>query len=182
MQMADPLTALIHAVQVMNFLKTLIMKTLREREEAAAESMALLSCSESPTDNGGFNTPEISENTESLRDEAVNLSAFDRASFSKFLFGNEDSLDCDLEENFHSFEKSGTEDSEFISGRSSPFKCDLDAFRDETKSGFCNGDPENLLDRFSFREGIRKLCRHPVFQLSRSTKKPNEVVIVCSGD
>ncbi|KAK1420252.1 hypothetical protein QVD17_21695 [Tagetes erecta] len=32
-QMADPLTALIHAVQVMNFLKTLVIKTLRGREE-----------------------------------------------------------------------------------------------------------------------------------------------------
>lgn len=32
--MSDPLTALMHAVQVMNLLKTLIMKTLREREEA----------------------------------------------------------------------------------------------------------------------------------------------------
>lgn len=32
--MSDPLTALMHAVQVMNFLKTLILKTLREREEA----------------------------------------------------------------------------------------------------------------------------------------------------
>ncbi|RDX80689.1 Rho GTPase-activating protein 2, partial [Mucuna pruriens] len=35
-QMSDPLTALMHAVQVMNLLKTLILKTLREREEAAA--------------------------------------------------------------------------------------------------------------------------------------------------
>lgn len=35
-QMSDPLTALMHAVQVMNLLKTLIMKNLREREEAAA--------------------------------------------------------------------------------------------------------------------------------------------------
>ncbi|KAK7392366.1 hypothetical protein VNO78_20802 [Psophocarpus tetragonolobus] len=34
-QMSDPLTALMHAVQVMNLLKTLIMKTLREREETA---------------------------------------------------------------------------------------------------------------------------------------------------
>ena len=31
--MSDPLTALMHAVQVMNLLKTLIMKTLRERKE-----------------------------------------------------------------------------------------------------------------------------------------------------
>lgn len=49
-QMADPLTALIHAVQVMNFLKTLIIKTLREREESAAQgSRLLLSCMDSPT-------------------------------------------------------------------------------------------------------------------------------------
>nr|CAD1817026.1 unnamed protein product [Ananas comosus var. bracteatus] len=34
-QMSDPLTALMHAVQVMNLLKTLILKTLREREETA---------------------------------------------------------------------------------------------------------------------------------------------------
>ncbi|KAK7345323.1 hypothetical protein VNO77_15925 [Canavalia gladiata] len=37
-QMADPLTALMHAVQVMNFLKTLVMKTLREREESMVKS------------------------------------------------------------------------------------------------------------------------------------------------
>lgn len=36
LQMADPLTALIHAVQVMNFLKTLITKVLRQRKETSA--------------------------------------------------------------------------------------------------------------------------------------------------
>lgn len=36
LKMSDPLTALMHAVQVMNLLKMLIMKTLREREEAAS--------------------------------------------------------------------------------------------------------------------------------------------------
>ena len=35
--MSDPLTALMHAVQVMNLLKALILRTLREREDAAAE-------------------------------------------------------------------------------------------------------------------------------------------------
>lgn len=39
-QMDDPLTALMHAVQVMNFLKTLIMKTLKEREDSVIESAA----------------------------------------------------------------------------------------------------------------------------------------------
>ncbi|KAJ7971575.1 Rho GTPase-activating protein [Quillaja saponaria] len=37
-QMADPLTALMYAVQVMNFLKTLVVKVLREREESMVES------------------------------------------------------------------------------------------------------------------------------------------------
>ncbi|KAJ9554797.1 hypothetical protein OSB04_009411 [Centaurea solstitialis] len=36
-QMADPLTALMYAVQVMNFLKTLIVKALREREDPVIE-------------------------------------------------------------------------------------------------------------------------------------------------
>lgn len=38
MQMADPLTALMYAVQVMNFLKTLILRTLRERQDSIVES------------------------------------------------------------------------------------------------------------------------------------------------
>ncbi|KAF7805717.1 rho GTPase-activating protein 5-like [Senna tora] len=37
-QMADPLTALMYAVQVMNFLKTLILRTLRERKDSVVES------------------------------------------------------------------------------------------------------------------------------------------------
>lgn len=37
-QMADPLTALMYAVQVMNFLKTLIIKTLRERQDSILEA------------------------------------------------------------------------------------------------------------------------------------------------
>ncbi|XP_028808247.1 rho GTPase-activating protein 1 [Neltuma alba] len=36
-QMADPLTALMYAVQVMNFLKTLILRTLRERRDSIVE-------------------------------------------------------------------------------------------------------------------------------------------------
>ncbi|KAK8611841.1 hypothetical protein V6N13_131879 [Hibiscus sabdariffa] len=44
--MSDPLTALIHAVQVMNLLQTLIVKTLREREDTASSSYAF----DGPTD------------------------------------------------------------------------------------------------------------------------------------
>ena len=41
--MSDPPTALMHAVQVMNLLKTLILKTLREREETAAAGYSPMS-------------------------------------------------------------------------------------------------------------------------------------------
>ncbi|KAH6766346.1 Rho GTPase activating protein with PAK-box/P21-Rho-binding domain-containing protein [Perilla frutescens var. hirtella] len=42
-QMSDPLTALMHAVQVMNLLKTLITKALRERDEAGDGAYSPLS-------------------------------------------------------------------------------------------------------------------------------------------
>ncbi|CAL0333967.1 unnamed protein product [Lupinus luteus] len=37
-QMEDPMSALMYAVQVMNFLKTLILRTLRERKDSAVET------------------------------------------------------------------------------------------------------------------------------------------------
>ncbi|KAM5585119.1 rho GTPase-activating protein 5 [Rosa sericea] len=49
-QMADPLTALMYAVQVMNFLKILILKTLRERKENVVEARVF--CVEPADENG----------------------------------------------------------------------------------------------------------------------------------
>ncbi|KAK6926554.1 Rho GTPase-activating protein domain [Dillenia turbinata] len=55
-QMADPLTALMYAVQVMNFLKTLIVKTLREREDRPME----LACPRlEPSDENGHHSPSL---------------------------------------------------------------------------------------------------------------------------
>jgi len=48
--MSDPLTALMHAVQVMNLLKTLILKTLREREDDDAGAYSSFSSSSSLSD------------------------------------------------------------------------------------------------------------------------------------
>ena len=45
--MSDPLTALMHAVQVMNLLKTLILKTLRERDDDDAGAYSSFSYSSS---------------------------------------------------------------------------------------------------------------------------------------
>jgi len=57
MQMADPLTALMYAVQVMNFLKMLILRTLKEREESILE--AALICHSGPSDENGHYNPKF---------------------------------------------------------------------------------------------------------------------------
>ncbi|KAH7331468.1 hypothetical protein KP509_20G035200 [Ceratopteris richardii] len=54
-QMSDPLTALMHAVQVMNLLKTLILRTLRDREEALLDPRPAYSCAGPSTGNGHDN-------------------------------------------------------------------------------------------------------------------------------
>ncbi|KAH6830552.1 Rho GTPase activating protein with PAK-box/P21-Rho-binding domain-containing protein [Perilla frutescens var. hirtella] len=48
-QMSDPLTALMYAVQVMNFLKTLIVKTMRQRQDSVIESSPMIN--EVPSDD-----------------------------------------------------------------------------------------------------------------------------------
>ncbi|WOL00851.1 rho GTPase-activating protein 5-like isoform X1 [Canna indica] len=50
-QMADPLTALMYAVQVMNFLRMLILKTLKERKESTLED-ATVSSTDPSNENG----------------------------------------------------------------------------------------------------------------------------------
>ncbi|CAK7329128.1 unnamed protein product [Dovyalis caffra] len=57
-QMADPLTALMYAVQVMNFLKTLILRTLREREDSVVELTP--SSRLEPFDDNGHGSPSLS--------------------------------------------------------------------------------------------------------------------------
>src|ERR1044072_8109722 len=60
--MADPLTALIHAVQVMNLLKTLILKTLRQRGKLIANARLLSPSMDSPSyHNVKFNREESCE-------------------------------------------------------------------------------------------------------------------------
>lgn len=54
MQMADPLTALMYAVQVMNFLRMLILRTLRGREDSILDSAATHL---EPPDESGHQSP-----------------------------------------------------------------------------------------------------------------------------
>ncbi|KAI3447453.1 hypothetical protein Pfo_004118 [Paulownia fortunei] len=73
-QMSDPLTALMYAVQVMNFLKTLIVKTLREREDCLVEVGPMLQLE--PSDEDGHYSilkPMNLEANEVSEEEEVNV-------------------------------------------------------------------------------------------------------------
>ncbi|KAH6798882.1 Rho GTPase activating protein with PAK-box/P21-Rho-binding domain-containing protein [Perilla frutescens var. frutescens] len=72
-KMSDPLTALMYAVQVMNFLKTLVVKTLREREECVVEAGPMVQAEPSDEDGHYSNSNprnNIEANEESEGDEA----------------------------------------------------------------------------------------------------------------
>ncbi|XP_068649928.1 rho GTPase-activating protein 5-like isoform X1 [Aristolochia californica] len=156
-QMADPLTALIHAVQVMNFLKTLIIKTLREREEAAAEMGGISSCSQSPSEKDRLSSP--------LKETGQSGSII----LGKILSSSERS-ESEAGDSFRSFElKSECEEElELICGSGSPAKRETR----HVDGAVCgNGDVEGFLDRLRFRKSMKKLCNHPVFQLSRPLSK-----------
>ncbi|CAA7047064.1 unnamed protein product [Microthlaspi erraticum] len=66
-QMTDPLTALMHAVQVMNLLKTLITRTLAEREETAtgSEGYSPSHSSNSQSDSDSDNAQDMEVSCES---------------------------------------------------------------------------------------------------------------------
>ncbi|KAH9731321.1 Rho GTPase-activating protein 3 [Citrus sinensis] len=179
-QMADPLTALIHAVQVMNFLKTLILKILREREEAAAKARLLSPCSDSPNNKNDSHLSNIKTDPEvevpleltdqdSCTPEGPEISKFSRA----VTLGR---LESDAEEKFWNFhEKSvGEEDIESVSDSSKPALCERETGASE--NGF--GVGYNNGDWLSLRRGVRRLCRHPLFQLGKPAKKTRNLGIV----
>lgn len=153
--MADPLTALIHAVQVMNFLKTLIMRTLRERESNTPVSLLSL-CKDSLSSNG---------NTHSSNPDKV---------------GSLDGQETEREENFWIFQSKSdaAEEYESLSGENSPLTYKERSMEGGFKDGYGNGEVEGVLDRLNFRKRVRKLCSHPMFQLAKSVKKSGGVGMV----
>nr|DAD28861.1 TPA_asm: hypothetical protein HUJ06_030329 [Nelumbo nucifera] len=72
-QMADPLTALMYAVQVMNFLKTLIIRTLKEREDSVIETDA--DSRQEPFDENGHHNPSQTclEDVTSAKEETEHM-------------------------------------------------------------------------------------------------------------
>jgi hypothetical protein len=61
-QMADPLTALMYSVQVMNFLKMLIQKTLKDREESNLGDA--IPPQNDPSDENGHKNPSVTLNSQ----------------------------------------------------------------------------------------------------------------------
>ncbi|KAK6120103.1 hypothetical protein DH2020_046139 [Rehmannia glutinosa] len=108
-QMSDPLTALMHAVQVTNLLKTLIMKKLRERNETATRSSLLSShftdrqrtekyYAQHEMDTSCESTGPASDDEEhdcssEDRDEIESLSEVEECCFLRQLDGNENAKD-----------------------------------------------------------------------------------------
>ncbi|XP_043702721.1 rho GTPase-activating protein 5-like isoform X2 [Telopea speciosissima] len=73
-QMVDPLTALMYAVQVMNFLKTLIIKTLKERGDSVVETDSASHLE--PSDENGHQSPSqlcLEEDPNSVKEETENI-------------------------------------------------------------------------------------------------------------
>ncbi|KVH97305.1 rho GTPase-activating protein 5-like [Cynara cardunculus var. scolymus] len=141
-QMADPLTALIHAVQIMNLLKTLVMKTLGDREESCA-------------DNSG------SDHLYPLRSSTLNR------------------LGSESEEQFWSFPRKSGSVVEY-DYNNSPVTCRSKSpeIDNQSKQGQQHREVviEGILERVKLRKGVRRLCRYPVFQLSKPTAKKSGTI------
>ncbi|XP_059458972.1 rho GTPase-activating protein 3 [Corylus avellana] len=171
-QMADPLTALIHAVQVMNFLKTLILKTIREREKSVDQDRRLSSYS----DLRSHNDDPVSSNLvrEASSEQPSNTCPTHGRNNSNFLRTTTlNRLESDTMEKLWSFEKNsnGEEALEYMSSDNSP-TYEMGDLENRSRSGYDSGDWLNL------RKGVRKLCRHPVFQLNKPAKKNGSLGIV----
>ncbi|XP_074583633.1 rho GTPase-activating protein 2-like [Curcuma longa] len=177
-QMADPLTALIHAVQVMNFLRTLIQKTLRNRKEASFMAREHNLCSESPSDKDEAKSYTTSETpTLSTREITMDGYDIDRVGIGKFLLDASQSLGTS-EDSFGSPKKKSenAEQFEFISAKISHADPELDGTKEQCKCRFVYRDVERVMSRLRFRKAVQCKRRKPVFQLSRSTKRSAELV------
>lgn len=172
LQMADPLTALIHAVQVMNFLKTLILKTLREREESPTKSRLLSSCSKFRDNKTGLSS------SDSNKGEAIEQSS-DTCAVKQPEHGTPqrtstvDIQESNIDEKLWCSQPKSDEEDDSRPGSESNRTPEVCGIREsECRDGYESGD------WLSLRKGVRKLCRHPVFQLNKPAKKTATLGIV----
>lgn len=166
-QTADPLTALIHAVQVMNFLKTLIVRNLRLRDESATKLATVLlsqSCASSPdTITNPHSCISVKDSTfeenQPHGNKLLRSMTLDHSKFSskKKHRKTQQKYNDDNDDRKHY--------SSSLSACSSPLMSVLSE-SGEVESG--------ILNILSLRKGVKKLCRHPILQLSKSAKKTAE--------
>lgn len=99
--MLDPLTALMYAVQVMNFLKTLIVKTLKDRKESRAKLIP--ASNPGPQDHNGdqSSSRQLLHLMKANKEEALD-------NFEAEMKGKEESTDEEDEESADSREVVGT--------------------------------------------------------------------------
>ncbi|KAK7285745.1 hypothetical protein RJT34_20526 [Clitoria ternatea] len=172
-QMADPLTALIHAVQVMNFLKTLILKTLREREESVAKARQISSLLDSPSCKGD-SFPSKLDNREESCEQSEDASATKQQQQPvKSKFSRTSTLgriEWCIEEKLWRPEKKENGGGELESV--SPSRYENGALENRYRGIYENDHWMRL------RKGVRRLCRHPVFQLNKPNKKRESLGIV----
>ncbi|XP_057721466.1 rho GTPase-activating protein 5 [Arachis stenosperma] len=148
-QMVDPLTALIHAVQVMNFLKTLILKTLQERDKSTSKE-----------DDDREGSLEQTEDA-TCASTPPSKSKFSRTS----TLGR---LEWCIEEKLWRPEE--------VNGKRE-FECVIDGSPSSSsryENSYSSNSRSSMYESehwVRLRKGVRKLCRHPVFQLSKPTKK-----------
>lgn len=168
--MADPLTALIHAVQVMNLLKTLILKILQEREESEARQQP--SCVDPPSHKNNT-TSSNSTSGEPTKLHSNAITGTESAS-NDMRCTSLDATDYNSGQNFESFEEKDEEEEQYhsASGRSTPIRYGIETLQSGCREGY------ETSDWLSLRKGVRKLCRHPVFQLSKPTKKNRSFGVV----
>ncbi|XP_073038184.1 rho GTPase-activating protein 1-like [Primulina eburnea] len=70
-QMGDPLSALMYAVQVMNFLKTLVEKTLRERGDSFTEPVPMVGMEPSDDDGKNGSSLRLQQTPTDLDEETI---------------------------------------------------------------------------------------------------------------
>ncbi|XP_009610938.1 rho GTPase-activating protein 5 [Nicotiana tomentosiformis] len=166
-QMADPLTALIHAVQVMNLLKTLIMKTLREREESHVTCQIQSSCA----------------NISSCMVDYVDGYSCEKQNAGKLSrSATLDGTECESGEQFWNCKSTSDAGEECDSVvRTSPVARRRQTLESRFREGFDTEEGENTMIRLNLRKGMQKLYRHPVFQLSKPVKKSRLIGTVNSS-
>ncbi|XP_043693099.1 rho GTPase-activating protein 1 isoform X2 [Telopea speciosissima] len=171
-QMADPLTALMYAVQVMNFLKTLIIKMLKVRVDSVGETDSATHLE--PSDENGHHSPSqlcledpnyVKEETENvfIADEPVLETPQDSTEEDSMTNGS--SVNCHYEV-LGRLESTNKQES----GEVNHLKAVVQANACKNKASQSSSS--------SFRKGSRRFNGQPVVQVAGAVEKSKGISII----